>query len=384
VNDKTISALARILESGSLPDPQAMERICEAVLFPEHVAKALRYDAAWVLEDAGRAAAASRYYRGLFVEGNGSSADLNRELLALGPEGERLAAVVYAGAIPRLASRYRERGIPADVLIDTVQDIPLWMETHRVRHGRPGLSELNWLTRHLNGKLFRLGRLQFEFQTCPFAALVFRNRETGEPAVLSEAGIRYRGDGQVDGTCGLEDPAGGWTSDYEFDGSRHRGHPISRTGTASPNAIELPGNQWELALRTGDPVLNVHIPEGGRMSPEACRDSYTRAIRFVEQCFPDKPFKAFACESWLLDARFRELLPQDSNIVRFQDDYYLLPVLADENQTLERVFGFGTKLTDLPSLAARTSLQKVVRDHFASGGKIHNFGGILVKEDAGR
>ncbi|MBB6670229.1 acyltransferase domain-containing protein [Cohnella nanjingensis] len=375
-------SLSSLNAANDFPDPASMQRICEAVRFPEDVANALREEAERIAQDPELAETAGRYLRELFAGGGRPADDVNQELLDLGADGEMLAAAVYAGAIPQLWDRYRQRNIPAEVLVDTVQDIVIWMETHRKRHGRWGLSELGWLYLHMSGELFRLGRLQFHFIPNPFEVKVFRHRETGEVAVLSDAGIRYRADGQVDGTNGVSDPEGGWTSAYDFDGRHYQGNPISRLSATSRSPVQLAAGEWELVLQKGDIVLNVHIPEGGRMSPETCRDSYARASRFAAEYYPEQPFGAFVCESWLLAPQFQALLPADANIVRFQRDYHLIPVLANEGQTLERVFGFGTKLDGLPGLLPQSSLQRAVYDHLTRGGQIHNSGGILLKGEA--
>ncbi|MCC3373867.1 acyltransferase domain-containing protein [Cohnella sp. REN36] len=378
-NELTFSSLP---SPESLSDAASMQHICEAVRFPADVTAALAEGAGRIAADLALANSAQRYLSELFAGGSSRPAEeVNEELLNSGPDGAMLAAVVYAGAIPQLWARYRQRGIPAEVLIDTVQDLPLWMETHRKRHGRWGLSELGWLYSHLSGELYRLGRLQFHLIPNPFAVKVFQHRESGETVMLADAGIRFRADGQVDGTNGVSDPEGGWTSAYAFDGRRHEGNPISRLGAASRTPLGLDAAEWNLVLQQDDTVLNVHIPEGGRMTPEACRDSYVRAARFFAGHYPERPFGAFVCESWLLAPQFRSLLPEDANIVRFQRDYHLVPVLANEGQTLERVFGFGTKPADLPGLQPQSSLQRAVYDHLAHGGHIHNAGGILLKRE---
>ncbi|MBE6729390.1 MAG: hypothetical protein E7568_04055 [Ruminococcaceae bacterium] len=58
---------------------------------------------------------------------------------------------------------YKEKNIPEEILIDTAKDIVRWSETHYEVHSKLGLSETVWLSNHLNGKIFKLGRLQFDF-----------------------------------------------------------------------------------------------------------------------------------------------------------------------------------------------------------------------------
>ncbi|QHW34735.1 hypothetical protein GZH47_30685 [Paenibacillus rhizovicinus] len=378
MNDTMTTAL---LSSGDFLQAGSMQRICEAVHFPQEVTQALLIETARIAADTERAAAARGSLQALFVDQDRPSGEVNKELLNY-DDGAILAAVVYAGAIPQLWARYEQRGISAQVLIDTVQDIVIWMETHRKRHGQWGLSELGWLHSHMTGGLYKIGRLQFQPMANPYAARVFRHRLTGEHVALAEAGTTFLADGRLagasDDSAGSED--GEWISAYTFDGQQYAGHPISDMGIASRETVQLPADTWELALQQGDNVLNVHIPEGSRMTHDACRESYADAARLFADCFPDQPFNAFVCSSWLLSPEFREWLPVHSNIRQFQSDYHLLPLISDETQTLERVFGFGTKLADLPDLKPETSLQRVIYDRLTAGESVHNGCGFILKK----
>lgn len=58
--------------------------------------------------------------------------------------------------------KYREKNIPEQVYWDTFSDISIWCENCFKQFGEYGLQEYRWLYRHIDLKLFRLGRLQFE------------------------------------------------------------------------------------------------------------------------------------------------------------------------------------------------------------------------------
>lgn len=45
---------------------------------------------------------------------------------------------------------------------DTFYDLTLWCEDYVKKHGTYGFVQYDWIWRHLDGSLFRLGRLQFE------------------------------------------------------------------------------------------------------------------------------------------------------------------------------------------------------------------------------
>ena len=73
----------------------------------------------------------------------------------------KLAAVL--AALPSTYADYAERGIPDEIFFDTFRDISVWCENGYKQYGEKGLNNVKWLARHLTMRLFRLGRLQFEF-----------------------------------------------------------------------------------------------------------------------------------------------------------------------------------------------------------------------------
>lgn len=60
-----------------------------------------------------------------------------------------------------LSQFYTAKGIPEDILLDSLQDIVTWTNVWSDMKGTLYLGELSWLSRHLQGMLFKLGRLQF-------------------------------------------------------------------------------------------------------------------------------------------------------------------------------------------------------------------------------
>ena len=90
---------------------------------------------------------------------------------------------------------------------------------------------------------------------------------------------------------------------------------------------------------------------------EACRRSLEEALRFFPACFPEVPFVAFSCTSWLLDAQLERLLPPSSNLVRFQQEVYLFPIRGSSGGVIRTVFGHGLTLADLPRFPRGTTMR---------------------------
>lgn len=126
-------------------------------------------------------------------------------------------------------------------------------------------------------------------------------------------------------------------------------------------------------LRTGDPVLEVHIPAGAPLDPGACQASLTMARRL----YADRDWRGFTCQSWLLGPRLAEILPAESNILTFQRWFQPLPCAMDDRQTIERIFGAWP--LD-PERAPRTTrLQRAVLAFYADGGRLDGGAGFIAR-----
>ncbi len=301
---------------------------------------------------------------------------------AMGSHARMFPVWLIAGMLPWTAACYRARGIPDEILEDTMVDLSIWMNATFAQHGEHGLDNLGWLLHHASGRLFRLGRLQFMHKTFDHPVIALRSRRSGEVALLSEAGIIYRRDGRIEGTNGVFDGEASWQAEFHRTEEGYLGHPIAADGTAVRDTALLPAEEWTVELHRGDPVLDMHIPEGGPMQPEQCRESFGRAVRFFADRFPDKPFRALVCTSWLLDAQLAGILPASSNIAAFQRELHLYPVRSNEEETYRRVF--GTSRIDPRTASRATKLQRAIADYAEAGGLLHAAGGLLLLADAVR
>ncbi|TJY39834.1 hypothetical protein E5161_18010 [Cohnella pontilimi] len=298
----------------------------------------------------------------------------------LGEQTGMFYAVVLISGLPDTIDDYRTKGLPPGILTDTMEDVTVWIRDYRRRYGKWGFENFDWLKLHFTGRLFRLGRLQFVHDPFGYKIHVFRHVRTGEVAALSAASIWYDRHGLIDGNNGMSDEEGRWESSYEERERAIVGTPISSGGYARRETLCLPKEEWKKVLAENDPVLHVHIPEGGKMSHELCRKSYKLALEFYSAYFPELEFKAFACGSWLLSPQFRRLLPESSNIVRFLNDFHLFPLKSMEEWTFSRVFG---KRHIDPATAPRdTALRRAILEFMAQGNRMISAGGFILREEA--
>ena len=79
-----------------------------------------------------------------------------------------------------------------------------------------------------------------------------------------------------------------------------------------------------------------------------------------------------------MDNQFDRHLPETSNILQFQRDFYIYPVPgASDEQTYERVF--GQSYENIDAAPQSTSLQRTLAAHVKAGGRWYNGGGFILR-----
>ena len=131
----------------------------------------------------------------------------------------------------------------------------------------------------------------------------------------------------------------------------------------------------------GDPVLHIHIPGGAPLDHRACGEAFQRAMEFFPRHYPEYRFAAFCCSSWLLNTWLAEVLPADSNLVRFQREFYLTPLEQWPQGMIDRVFD-DTPVD--PATAPRdTRLRRAIVEALERGEDLRGGGGgmFLLPKD---
>lgn len=127
-----------------------------------------------------------------------------------------------------------------------------------------------------------------------------------------------------------------------------------------PILVEKDMKGREQTIQAGTKALNVHIPEGEPLKMEACRESFGRAREFFGQ-----EYQVYVCDSWLLSPHLEEVLPNTSNIIRFQKLFEVTDVGYQYPQAEQRIF--GEILEDKRQYPENTTLQKRAKEYVLSG-----------------
>ena len=131
-------------------------------------------------------------------------------------------------------------------------------------------------------------------------------------------------------------------------------------------------------LHVGDTYVNFHIPSSGiPLTDEVRLASYKEAYKHYVHLFPDGKV-IFGCGSWLLYPKHREFLPENSNILRFMDDFEI--VGSAEKEGFPNGWRVFAKDSDLPydQLPRDTSLRRAYADWLLTGNNGGDAFGVFV------
>ena len=302
----------------------------------------------------------------------------------LGERASQFYLLAYLAALPYTWASYQRRGISPQIFQDTMLDFRFYMEDYYHQHGVWGYALFSWIWRHLAGDFFRLGRLQYMLIPFSGGVTALRQRASGTVRLLADPTLRLRPDGRAWGAGqpnGSELPSGPgtWTPLFEAGPQGWRGHEVSPYGQVQAQAGFWPAAEWELLLQRGDTVLDLHIPRTAPFQSAVCGASYGEARAFFARFYPENPPKALFCHTWMFTPQLQELLPPESNLVRFQREFYLYPHPGNENFLWSFVFSEQTQR----ALAPRdTRLRRAVLDWLEAGKEIFDLPGLLFHPPA--
>ena len=147
--------------------------------------------------------------------------------------------------------------------------------------------------------------------------------------------------------------------------------------TDTDKEIVTPGG---VKIKKGTKVLFLHIPSGGEpLTDEVRLDSYKKAYEFYKDTsFVKNGRIVFVCHSWLLYKEHYKFLPENSNILKFMNDFYIYDqYISDIKEDLWRIFGKNDKLPykDLPE---DTSLKKAYKNWLIEKDETGGGVGVIV------
>jgi hypothetical protein len=286
----------------------------------------------------------------------------------LGDDGGIFYLLVGLAAIPLIRKWHADLGIPEHITRDTTAQVHWRVHVHQSIHGRPGIeaSQLGWIRHYTRERYFRIGRLEYWLAPYQWSERVYRNRETGEVVAFAGEGTRFSSEGRVFGDSDQYVDGEGWTSIFRCTEEAVEGHLLCPDGCGSSEQARLSLTEWECLLEENVMTLQLHIPFGGGMTLETCRESIHLAKTFFQTHFPDEPAVAITCGSWIFSPQLQTCLPEMSNLVAFQRELFLVPSPAHGADGLWFVF-LRRGLPDFATWPRETSVQRAILEYLEAG-----------------
>lgn len=271
-----------------------------------------------------------------------------------------------------MAENLEKRKLPEDVIRSTMGCFAHEMNDYHGLFGRSGVRIYSsWFMHFLNGRILRIGRLNFEMTEFDRKMRVYEH--CGKLIVFADGEYMHKS-GMVWGSAGQTDEEGKYFAEITEENGAVSGYAANEYGEIEPHRITLEGARE--VLRRGDKILSVHIPAEDPLTVELCEEAYKRAREIFASCYPEFDFKAFCCFSWMLEKRLRLITGKESNITRFADKYTGFPLLSGD-----ACFSFLFHVYDKPELKdlpETTSMQRAVKKYLCEGGHFYAKGGVFL------
>lgn len=136
--------------------------------------------------------------------------------------------------------------------------------------------------------------------------------------------------------------------------------------------------EYEFRRHEGENALSIHIPSDADLSPASVDDSLASAEQMFAQCYPDYKAKHIICDSWLLSPTLRQLLPEHSRILAFQNRFVILRENNTHNACMNWVFQTDDEV-DYATLPEHTTLQRKAKAYLLAGGVIGSAYGVMKR-----
>ena len=286
----------------------------------------------------------------------------------LGDDGGIFYLLVSLAAIPLIRKWHKDLGIPDEITRHTAGQVFWRVHVHKSIHGRPGVEkgQLGWIRHYTRERYFRIGRLEYWLAPYKWSERAFRHRETREVVTFAAEGTRFDSDGRIFSDPENYEEDGGWKSTYLRTREHVEGYLLDPDGYGSTKQVRLPLENWECILEEDVMTLQLHIPFGGGMTPEACRESIHMAKSFFKKHFPGEPAVAITCGSWIFSPQLQKCLPESSNLVAFQRELFLVPSAANGADGLWFVY-LRRGQPDFETWPRRTSVQRAILEYLEKG-----------------
>lgn len=134
--------------------------------------------------------------------------------------------------------------------------------------------------------------------------------------------------------------------------------------------------EYEFMKRREEPMISIHIPSDTVFSEANLDETFRAAKEFIATFYPEHANERAFCDSWIIAPKLRELLPETSGIIRFQNRFASIEETKRPDACLHWVFHCNVQ-TPLEELPEDTSLQRKIKELMLNGGNLYGGFGLL-------
>lgn len=293
---------------------------------------------------------------------------------------DMLPGLALYSQFPRCYETLKKRGLPEEIIHELLDRPERTIEGFRQLHnGAEGFHLFKWYQRLIRGDIYDIGCLQVELHV-PFTdqACLFRNAQGQYVALAREC--KLHPSGRMLGCRGYEDSEYAWEPTITETDIFWEGFAYGPDGLVKKEKIRLEKETWQVAVGPGDPCISLHIPAKVSLDNASVSKSLAEIKAFLKTYFPDYPYKAIFCSSWILNPALAEMLPEQSNLSLFCRRFLPMTQLAAGNDVFHFVFGLPDSNVPLASLAENTSLQRALKNYYTEGNILHEMCGCMIND----
>lgn len=149
------------------------------------------------------------------------------------------------------------------------------------------------------------------------------------------------------------------------------------------NLIQIGRLQYEVGVKNFDKLdkyfkekhqyIYIHIPRDKDLNEEDVNKSLCLADKYIKKYYPDLKNEelAYYTQTWLLSPEVKEILSDDSNIIKFQDKFSIIEYEENINDFLSFVFDIIIGEVEYKDLPEKTILQKELKRKLLNNETLH-------------
>ncbi len=252
------------------------------------------------------------------------------------------------------------------------------------RLGRPAFAETEFMMHRVAIYVNQLiiGCLRFELgRNVRKPARMFINKQGDLCCLMCDTVLHHSG--HILGSYHCTDAEGAFSADFEETAEAYIGYTVDEgSRLVKKERITLSKADWSPVFVPGDDIVKIHISYGAKISREGCRNALERAREVIPRCYPEFNFVGFTTCCWMLSPQLRNILSPNSNIIGFQDHFYVFPSMNQAQDAFLYAFNISNKSVDeicFSELPETNSLMRGIKAKALAGEFIYEFHGFIPR-----